>query len=86
MDRLTEEYLKFKSSILALNKEEIFERAFKIVFYNEIYKYFKNTGARIDKDMSTSSLYNFYIKYENLNINSNEEIAEFITTYRKYVA
>ena len=34
MDRLTEEYLKFKSSILALNKEEIFERAFKIVFYN----------------------------------------------------
>ncbi|MCI7664676.1 MAG: hypothetical protein MSS45_00835 [Fusobacterium mortiferum] len=86
MDRLTKEYLKFKSSILALNKEEIFERAFKIVFYNEIYKYFKNTGARIDKDMSISSLYNFYIKYENLNINSNEEIAEFITTYRKYVA
>lgn len=86
MDRLTEEYLKFKSSILALNKEEIFERAFKIVFYNEIYRYFKNTGARIDKDMSIASLYNFYIKYENLNINSNEEIAEFITTYRKYVA
>lgn len=45
MDKLTEEYLKFKSSILALNKEEIFERAFKIVFYNEIYRYFKNTGA-----------------------------------------
>lgn len=47
MDRLTKEYLKFKSSILALNKEEIFERAFKIVFYNEIYRYFKNTGALI---------------------------------------
>lgn len=86
MDRLTEEYLRFKSSILALNKEEIFERAFKIVFYNEIYKYFKNTGARIDKDISIASLYNFYIKYESLNVNNIEDIAEFLNVYRKYVA
>ena len=86
MDRLTEEYLKFKSSILALNKEEIFERAFKIVFYNEIYKYFKNTGARVDNDMSIASLYNFYIKYESLNVNNIEDIAEFLNVYRKYVA
>ena len=86
MDRLTEEYLRFKSSILALNKEEIFERAFKIVFYNEIYSYFKNTGARIDKDMSIASLYNFYIKYESLNVNNIEDIAEFLNVYRKYVA
>ena len=86
MDRLTEEYLKFKSSILTLNKEEIFERAFKIVFYNEIYKYFKNTGARIDKDMSIASLYNFYIKYESLNVNNIEDIAEFLNVYRKYIA
>ena len=86
MDRLTEEYLRFKSSILALNKEEIFERAFKIVFYNEIYRSFKNTGARIDKDMSIASLYNFYIKYESLNVNNIEDIAEFLNVYRKYVA
>lgn len=86
MDKLTEEYLKFKSSILALNKEEIFERAFKIVFYNEIYKYFKNTRARVDKDMSIASLYNFYIKYESLNVNNIEDIAEFLNVYRKYVA
>ena len=86
MDRLTEEYLRFKSSILALNKEEIFERAFKIVFYNEIYRYFKNTGASIDKDMSIASLYNFYIKYESLNVNNIEEIAEFLNVYRKYIA
>ena len=86
MDRLTEEYLKFKSSILALNKEEIFERAFKIVFYNEIYRYFKNTGAYVDKDMSIASLYNFYIKYESLNVNNTEDIAEFLNVYRKYVA
>lgn len=86
MDKLTEEYLKFKSSILALNKEEIFERAFKIVFYNEIYRYFKNTGASVDKDMSIASLYNFYIKYESLNVNNIEEIAEFLNVYRKYVA
>ncbi|WP_222703936.1 hypothetical protein, partial [Fusobacterium mortiferum] len=82
MDRLTEEYLKFKSSILALNKEEIFERAFKIVFYNEIYRYFKNTGAYVDKDMSIASLYNFYIKYESLNVNNIEDIAEFLNVYR----
>ncbi|AVQ17807.1 hypothetical protein [Fusobacterium mortiferum] len=86
MDRLTEEYLKFKSSILALNKEEIFERAFKIVFYNKIYRYFKNTGAYVDKDMSIASLYNFYIKYESLNVNNIEDIAEFLNVYRKYVA
>jgi hypothetical protein len=86
MDRLTEEYLRFKSSILALNKEEIFERAFKMVFYNEIYKYFKNTRARVDKDMSIASLYNFYIKYESLNVNNIEDIAEFLNVYRKYVA
>ena len=86
MDRLTEEYLRFKSSILALNKEEIFERAFKIVFYNEIYRYFKNTGAYVDKDMSIASLYNFYIKYESLNVNNIEDIAEFLNVYRKYVA
>lgn len=86
MDRLIEEYLRFKSSILALNKEEIFERAFKIVFYNEIYRYFKNTGASVDKDMSIASLYNFYIKYESLNVNNIEEIAEFLNVYRKYVA
>ncbi|MBM6689660.1 hypothetical protein H9X75_01040 [Fusobacterium mortiferum] len=86
MDRLTEEYLKFKSSILALNKEEIFERAFKIVFYNEIYRYFKNTGAKVDKDMSIVSLYNFYIKYESLNVNNIEDIAKFLNVYRKYVA
>lgn len=86
MDKLTEEYLKFKSSILALNKEEIFERAFKIVFYNEIYRYFKNTGAYVDKDMSIASLYNFYIKYESLNVNNIEDIAEFLNVYRKYVA
>lgn len=85
MDRLTEEYLKFKSSILALNKEEIFERAFKIVFYNEIYRYFKNTGACVDKDISIASLYNFYIKYESLNVNNIEDIAEFLNVYRKYV-
>ena len=86
MDRLTEEYLRFKSSILALNKEEIFERAFKIVFYNEIYKYFKNTGACVDKDISIASLYNFYIKYDILNVNNIEDIAEFLNVYRKYVA
>ena len=86
MDKLTEEYLRFKSSILALNKEEIFERAFKIVFYNEIYRYFKNTGAYVDKDMSIASLYNFYIKYESLNVNNIEDIAEFLNVYRKYVA
>jgi len=86
MDRLTEEYLKFKSSILVLNKEDIFERAFKIVFYNEIYRYFKNTGASVDKDMSIASLYNFYIKYESLNVNNIEDIAEFLNVYRKYVA
>lgn len=86
MDRLTEEYLRFKNSILALNKEEIFERAFKIVFYNEIYKYFKNIGASVDKDISIAGLYSFYIKYELLSIHNTEEIAEFINVYRKYVA
>lgn len=86
MNKITEEYLKFRSSILALSKEEIFERAFKIVFYNEIYKYFKSSGISVFKDISIASLYSFYIKYENLKINSNEEIAGFLNMYRKHVA
>lgn len=36
--------------------------------------------------MSIASLYNFYIKYESLNVNNIEDIAEFLNVYRKYVA
>lgn len=83
MDKITEEYLKFKNYILSLKKEDIFERAVKIVFYNELYRYFKTTGAYIEKDITLQSLYMFYIKYEKLNINDIEEIAEFLRVYRK---
>lgn len=83
MDRITEEYLKFKNYILSLKKEDIFERAVKIVFYNELYRYFKTTGAYIEKDVTLQSLYIFYIKHEKLNVNDIEEIAEFLRVYRK---
>ena len=83
MDRITEEYLKFKNYILSLKKEDIFERAMKIVFYNELYRYFKTTGAYIEKDVTLQSLYMFYIKYEKLNVNDIEEIAEFLKIYKK---
>lgn len=83
MDRITEEYLKFRNYILSLKKEDIFERAVKIVFYNEFYRYFKTTGTYIEKDVTLQSLYIFYIKYEKLNINDNEEIAEFLKLYKK---
>lgn len=83
MDRITEEYLKFRNYILSLKKEDIFERAVKIVFYNELYRYFKTTGACIEKDVTLQSLYMFYIKYEKLNVNDNEEIAEFLKLYKK---
>ena len=83
MDRITEEYLKFRNYILSLKKEDIFERAVKIVFYNELYRYFKLTGAYIEKDVTLQSLYMFYIKYEKLNVNDNEEIAEFLKLYKK---
>lgn len=83
MDRIIEEYLKFRNYILSLKKEDIFERAVKIVFYNELYRYFKTTGAYIEKDVTLQSLYMFYIKYEKLNVNDNEEIAEFLKVYMK---
>lgn len=83
MDRITKEYLKFKNYILSLKKEDIFERAVKIVFYNKLYRYFKLTGAYIEKDVTLQSLYMFYIKYEKLNVNDNEEIAEFLKLYKK---
>ncbi|MEE0137790.1 hypothetical protein [Fusobacterium ulcerans] len=83
MDRITEEYLKFRNYILSLKKEDIFERAVKIVFYNELYRYFKITGVCIEKDVTLQSLYIFYIKYEKLNVNGNEEITEFLKLYKK---
>lgn len=83
MDKITEEYLKFRNYILSLKKEDIFERAVKIVFYNELYRYFKTTGACIEQDVTLQSLYMFYIKYEKLNVNDNEEIAEFLKVYMK---
>lgn len=79
MTKLTKEYLKFKESILALNKEEIFERAFKISFYNEIYKYLKNNNIHLKTNLS--NLYISYIKYENINITSDEDKAKFINIY-----
>lgn len=79
MTKLTIEYLKFKESILILNKEEIFERAFKISFYNEIYKYLKNNNIHLKTNLS--NLYISYIKYENINITSDEDKAEFINIY-----
>lgn len=79
MTKLTIEYLKFKESILTLNKEEIFERAFKISFYNEIYKYLKNNNIHLKTNLS--NLYISYIKYENINITSDEDKAEFINIY-----
>lgn len=79
MTKLTIEYLKFKESILTLNKEEIFERAFKISFYNKIYKYLKNNNIHLKTNLS--NLYISYIKYENINITSDEDKAEFINIY-----
>ena len=84
MKRLTEEYIKFREDILALKKEEIFERAIKIVFYNEIYRYFKSRDILPDKEMTIQELYIFYIKYEGSNINDNEGIAEFLEYYKKF--
>lgn len=79
MIKLTIEYLKFKEAVLTLNKEEIFERAFKISFYNEIYKYLKNNNIHLKTNLS--NLYISYIKYENINITSDEDKAEFINIY-----
>ena len=81
---MTEEYIKFKEEILALKKEEIFERAIKIVFYNEIYRYFKSMNILPNKEITLQELYIFYIKYEGSNINDNEGIAEFLECYKEY--
>lgn len=81
MLKITEEYLKFKELTLGLNKEEIFERALKISFYNEMYKYLKSNNIYLKT--SLSRLYSLYIKYENISITSDNDKADFINIFDK---
>lgn len=83
------EYKNFKQYILTLEKEEIFNRAFEINFYTEIYNYIKyldNENIKLYHidSLEMWKLFNFYTDSDLYSIESQKEILILINAYNKY--
>ncbi len=87
-NRFVQEYEYIKSEVLNLSKEEIFERAFFINFYTEMYNFLKYLSEEeIAKyKLENSSIYNlfeFFMSDDIYSINTKEEIIDFLDKYSK---
>lgn len=83
------EYNAFKNYILTLEKEEIFNKAFEINFYTEVYNYIKyldedNTKLYHIDSLEIWKLFNFYTNSDLYSIESQKEILILINAYNKY--
>ena len=57
LKRINKEYEDFRMEVLLLSKEEIFDMAYKINFYHEIWSFLNDTGRKIKSKMSLADLY-----------------------------
>ena len=83
------EHSLFKFKMLSSNTTEVYNECNKIHFYECIYEYvvysdnldinFVNSTKHIDNVISV--LYQLYLKYENLNVSTWNEIEELIQVY-----
>ncbi|MCI6152034.1 MAG: hypothetical protein MR673_02765 [Fusobacterium perfoetens] len=83
------EYNAFKNYILTLEKKEIFNRAFEINFYTEVYNYIKYLDDENIKlyhidSLEIWKLFNFYTDSDLYSIESQKEILILINAYNKY--
>ncbi|NME35193.1 MULTISPECIES: hypothetical protein [Fusobacterium] len=86
---ISKEYKTFKKYILTLDKEEIFDRAFEINFYTEIYNYIKYLDKESRKlyhidSLEIWKLFNFYTDSDLYSIESQNNILMLINAYNKY--
>lgn len=76
-NNLTKEFESYKKYILTLSKEDIFNRAFEINFYTEVYNYLKYLPQEDVEKYKIKSLYmwelfNFFIDCEEYNYSIND--------------
>lgn len=94
LERLDTEYESFKSSKLALSKEDIYDDACEIRFYQEVYDYFQNT--EIDNEdyellakytfnaNILNSLWHSFPNWQGDSIGAYGDIYDFISDYLEY--
>ncbi len=89
IDKIEAEYNIFKQEILSMNAEEIFNACNKIRFYESVMEYFRYNTIAVDmvvkicenSDSLLQELWQLYLKYENLQIESWSDIANMLVCY-----
>lgn len=81
---ISEEYREFKRNIMDKGIEEVFNQSYKIHFYNNVCDYLE-AQEKVEDDITLARLYDFYIKYEYLTVDSYTGIEELIKEYKKHM-
>ena len=93
VERIRNEYIRFKDDILSKSKEEIYNSSHKIRFFENMYYYvecnFDNneTIREIKEKIEDLTLEEMYMKYQDmetfLNVENGEDIAIIIEIIKK---
>lgn len=85
LKRINKEYEDFWMEVLLLSKEEIFDMAYKINFYHEIWSFLNDTGRKIKSKMSLADLYDFFLSKDYTSIASYTAIEELFDNYEEWL-
>jgi hypothetical protein len=93
VERIRNEYIRFKEDILNKSKEEIYNSSHKIRFFENIYYYVEynsdnnETIKEIEEKIENLTLEEMYKKYQDtetfLNVENGEDIAIIIEIIKK---
>ena len=82
-ERIKKEYEDFRKEVLLLSKKEIFDMAYKINFYHEIWSFINDTGRKIKSKMTLADLYDFFLSKEFTSIASYTDVEELFDYYEE---
>ena len=85
LKRINKEYEDFRMEVLLLSKEEIFDMAYKINFYHEIWSFLNDTERKIKSKMSLADLYDFFLSKYYTSIASYTAIEELFDNYEEWL-
>ena len=80
--KIEKEYEDFGNGVLLLSKEEIYNKAFTINFYVNIYEYLEFQEYDIPNKMTLLDLFEFYKKKEHLNYNNYKDLELLLYEYK----
>ena len=83
LKRINKEYEDFRKEVLLLPKEKIFDMAYKINFYHDIWSFLNDTERKIKSKMSLSDLYDFFLSKDYTSIASYTDIEELFNYYEE---